>query len=74
MDVELYGPLGNRIGQKSWSKVSFTAGTTRTVRWTWYASSVRRLGTYTVKIGIFRPGWGRLLSWNNRATTVRVVR
>jgi hypothetical protein len=74
VDLELYGPLGRRVAQKAWTGVKVTAGTTRTLRYSWYASSTRRVGTYTLKVGVFTPGWGRLLTWNNRAGTLRVVR
>jgi hypothetical protein len=74
VDVELYGPAGKRIGQKAWTTVTFTGGAARTLRWSWYASSTRKVGKYTIKVGVFAPGWGRLQSWNNRAGTLRVVR
>jgi hypothetical protein len=32
----------------------------------------RPKGTYTVKVGVFLPGWAGLLDWNNRATTFKV--
>jgi hypothetical protein len=37
-------------------------------------SSTRRLGSYTVKVGVFTPGWGRMLAWNNRARLLKVAR
>lgn len=74
IDLELYGPTGRKVAQRWWSSVSFAAGVPRTLRWTWYASSTRALGTYTVKVGVFSPGWGSLLSWSNRAALLRVVR
>jgi hypothetical protein len=30
-------------------------------------------GTYTVKIGVFSPGWGTLHSWNNGAAQFAVT-
>ena len=74
VDLELYGPTGRRVAQHWWSSVTFGAGATRTVRWTWYVSSTRAIGTYTVKVGIFRPGWHGLLAWNSRARVFRVAR
>jgi hypothetical protein len=74
LDLELYGPTGRKVAQRWWSTVTFTGGVPRTIRWTWYASSTQALGTYTVKVGVFTPGWGRLLVWNNRAALIRVAR
>jgi hypothetical protein len=74
IDIELYGPAGKRAAQHAWATVAFAAGTPKTLRWTWYASSTRSLGPYTVKVGVFRPGWAALLAWNNRAARFRVVR
>jgi hypothetical protein len=74
IDVELYGPTGKKVAQRFWTTVTFAAGASRTLRWTWYASSTRGLGPYTVKVGVFRPGWAALLTWNNRAALFRVVR
>jgi len=74
VDLELYGPTGQRVARKAWSPVGVTAGTTRTLRWRWHVSSTRRLGSYTVKVGVFTPGWGRMLAWNNRARLLKVAR
>ena len=30
-------------------------------------------GVYTVKVGIFTPGWASMLAWNNNAATVTVT-
>ena len=74
IDIELYGPTGKKTAQRYWSAAAFAAGVPRTLRWTWYVSSTRAIGPYTVKIGVFRPAWGALLVWNNRASLFRVIR
>ena len=71
IDVEIYGPRGAKVKQHTWT-VSLAAGATRTLSFTWHVGAHRRLGRYTVKIGVFEPGWAGLLRWNNRATTFRV--
>jgi hypothetical protein len=74
VDVELYAPNGRKVAQRSWSSVAFRAGIPRTFRWTWYVSSTRPIGTWTVRVGVFRPAWTQLLLWNPRAGVFRVVR
>jgi threonine/homoserine efflux transporter RhtA len=74
VDVEIYAPTGRRIAQRAWPSVRLTGGVTRSLRWSWYASSTRMPGTYTVKVGVFRAGWAGLLAWNNRAALIRVTR
>ncbi len=74
VDLEIYNAAGRRVARRSWSAVAFAAGTPRTLRWSCYASSTRATGTYTVKVGVFRPGWTGRLAWGNTAARVRVVR
>ncbi len=74
VDLEIAAPNGRKVAQRFWSPVAFTRGVTRTFRWTWYVSSTRPLGTYTVRIGIFAPAWAALEKWNGRAAVFRVVR
>ena len=73
VDVEIYGPKGHRVKQRTWT-VTLSAGTTRALTFKWHIGAHRAKGRYTVKIGVFQPGWAGLLRWNNKATTFRVVR
>ena len=74
VDVEIYDPAGRRVARRSWDRLAFSANHVRTLRWSWYVSSTRKLGAYTIKVGVFRPGWTKLLAWTSRARTIRIVR
>jgi hypothetical protein len=70
VDVEIYNSSGVRVGQTYWTNQSFTAGDTTTYTWNWSSTNT---GAYTVKIGVFTPGWADTLNWNNGAGTFYVV-
>jgi hypothetical protein len=74
VDVEVYDPLGRKVAQHSWAASSFKAATARVFAWRWYVGSTRRLGRYTVKVGIFGPSWSPLLTWRDRVRTFVVRR
>lgn len=69
IDVEVYGPSGQKLIQKYWDNQSFAAGIARTFGFSWSVPSTAPRGTYTVKIGVFSVGWGTVFAWNDRATT-----
>ncbi len=71
VDVEIYGPKGHRVKQRTWT-VALAAGVRRTLAFDWHVKRTRAKGRYTVKVGVFLPGWAGLLEWNDRATTFRV--
>ncbi len=71
VDVEIYGPKGHRVKQHTWT-VNLTAGARRDLSFTWHIGAHRKKGRYTVKVGVFEPGWASMLTWNNGATTFRV--
>lgn len=71
LDVEIYGPRGHRVKQRTWI-VGLVSGQSLTRSFDWHIKRTRARGTYTVKVGVFLPGWAGLLDWNNRATTFRV--
>jgi|GEM_PF-2349601 len=70
VDIEVYDPAGNKIAQQYWDNVQFSAGGgwRYTVNWT----AGQQRGTYTVKAGVFTPGWGKLYTWNNDVADVQV--
>jgi cell division septation protein DedD len=72
VDLEVYGPDGKRVYQRSYEGQAMAAGVTKT----WTVSQVLPAnapkGTYTVKLGVFTTGWSRLLLWQDRATTFTV--
>jgi hypothetical protein len=72
VDIEVYNSAGQKVYQSFWDGQSFKANTTRTFRATWRVPANAAPGTYTVKIGIFKPGWAGLVLWNNGARTFTV--
>ena len=67
VDVEVYDPSGAKGFQPAYDNQSLAAGQTRTYSPAWTVPTAAGPGTYTVKIGVFSPGWGRLYAWNNEA-------
>jgi len=72
IDVEVYDPTGARVFQQVWDNQPLKAGQTR-FKTTWSVPSTAVAGTYTVKIGVFSPGWGPLQNWNNQAAVFTVT-
>jgi hypothetical protein len=73
IDVEVYNASGALVSQRVWDAQAFTAGQTRTFTTTWAVPLTASPGTYTIKVGVFSPGWGTLYSWNNQAGTFGVI-
>jgi hypothetical protein len=73
IDVEVYDSSGALVLQNFWDQQAFSAGQTRTYTASWSVPQSARTGTYTVKIGIFSPGWGTLYNWNNQASVFSVI-
>ena len=72
VDVRVYDPLGRQVLHRTWDRMAFAAGVTRTFKLTYYISTSRRLGTYSVRIRIWAAGTSTLLSDRARAATFRV--
>ena len=72
VDIEVYDSLGNKVYQVWWDNQPFTAGLTRSFGNRWTVPANLATGLYTVKIGVFAPGWNGLYSWNNKAGTLTV--
>lgn len=72
VDVEIYDPTGTKVYQRYWDNRDFNASQTRNFFFRWKVPANAMKGTYTVKIGIFNPGWAGLLMWNNNAATFQV--
>jgi hypothetical protein len=66
--VQVHGPTGTMLLQKVYDNQSFTAGQSKDFTFSVNASQTSR-GTYTVKVGIWEPGWGSLLKWVDPAAT-----
>ena len=71
VDVEIFDSTGKQVAQKFWDAQAFALGGTQTFAFPWTVPVAT--GTYTVKVGVFNPGWsGGSLYWNDRAATVTV--
>ena len=70
VDVEVYSPNGDKVTQQAADNQSFAAGETKqyTVPWTTW----NQKGDYVVKVGVFNPGWGPLIKWNDDVADVQV--
>ena len=56
-----------KVFQQSWDNQSFTAGVNRTFTANWAIPANQAVGTYTIKAGMFGPGWNPLQHWNGSA-------
>ena len=72
IDVEVYGPTGAKVHQQAFDNQALTAGQPYAVTAVWPVAATAAAGSYRVKIGVFAPGWGGVLHWNDAAATVAV--
>jgi hypothetical protein len=72
VDLEVYSSSGQKVFQQAWDNQSFTAGQQRTYSAAWTVSTSAATGTYSIKVGLFSPGWGTLYNWNNSAGQISV--
>jgi hypothetical protein len=72
IDIEIYGPNGDKVFQKFYDNINFATGTPKTIKASWDTPSNVPTGTYSVRIGIFKPGWGQLYHWNNYGGTFTI--
>jgi hypothetical protein len=73
VDLELVSPSGTKVFQQAWDSQSFSAGQTRTFTASWSVPSTAATGTYSVKVGVFAPGWASVYTWNDNAAQVTVA-
>jgi hypothetical protein len=66
IDVEIYDPNGQKAFQTWYDGQSFGAGQRREYSASWTVPGGAPAGTYTLKVGVFSPGWGQLYSWQNQ--------
>jgi len=72
IDLEVYGPSGERVFQAYHDGQAFAAGERREFGDAWTVPANAPAGTYTLKVGVFTSGWGRVYSWNDQAAQFRV--
>jgi hypothetical protein len=71
VDIEVYAPNGQRVYQRVFDKQ--TVGTSaKSFAAAWAVPMGAAKGTYTVKVGVFSPGWGTLYKWSESAATFTV--
>jgi hypothetical protein len=73
IDVEVYDAAGAKVFQQVWNNQAFRAGQTRAFNSTWSVPVTSMPGTFTVKIGVFSPGWSTLYMWNNLAAVTTIL-
>ncbi|MBI2030970.1 hypothetical protein HYT05_05085, partial [Candidatus Kaiserbacteria bacterium] len=69
VDIEVY-QNGVGIGQKVFDNQSFAANQSHTYS---FPFSVTAPGTYTVSIGVFKPGWSGLYTWFDQIASFTAV-
>jgi hypothetical protein len=72
IDIEVYAPNGRKVAQSWQDGQTFVPGVARTYTVVWPVTASEPVGTHTVKVGVFCPGWTCLRSWNNSAAVVTV--
>lgn len=71
IDIEVYGPTGERVYQKVMDNQSLSTSR-KSFKGSWTVPANAPKGVYTVKVGVFSPGWASLFAWNDRAATFTV--
>jgi hypothetical protein len=71
VDIEIFGPSGNRVAQYYYDNESFAEGEVKE-----YVNSLTfsQEGTYIVKLGVFTNGWRENLVWIDNLKEVPVTR
>src|SRR5438132_10294484 len=74
VDIEVRAPSSTLPTYQVWlDDQSFASQETRAYRVAWDVLADTAPGTYTVKIGVFAPGWQALYNWNDSAATFFVA-
>ena len=74
VDAEVYGPAGDKAYQKFWDNESFGPGQTKRYTFSLTVAPNSAVGEYTIKVGVFSPGWGKVYDWNDNAAKLTVGR
>jgi glucose/arabinose dehydrogenase len=72
IDLEISGPTGAQVAQRTFAGETFAARQTKTYRWDYAVPATLAPGTYTVKVGVFSGDWGTLHRWDNQAAVIHV--
>lgn len=71
IDYEVYNSAGAKVFQTFQDNQTLN-GQAQTFKTTWSVPASQATGTYTLKIGVFKPGWGTLYAWNGNAAKLAV--
>jgi hypothetical protein len=71
VNIEVYGPLGNRVHQFAFDDVFMAAGSHK-FQAVWARPVNSPPGMYRVSVGIFSRDWGRVLHWQDEAALVQL--
>lgn len=63
---------GQFVFQQAFDNVDLTPGQATLLAANWAVPGAAAPGPYTMKVGIFNPGWGTLVDWNDAAGTLTV--
>jgi len=74
VDFYVYDAGGRLVAQTWRSPVGFAAGMPQPLSADWVVPPILIGGTYTLKIGVFGPGWSPLYAWIDTAAAFAVVR
>lgn len=69
IDLEIYNAQGEKVAQRFFENQAFVSGETKEYRLTFIPSAQ---GAYTVKAGVFGPGWSSIQYWADTLATVGV--
>ncbi|MDP3958383.1 MAG: hypothetical protein Q8Q36_02905 [bacterium] len=69
VDMEVYGPEGEKVFQRVFENENFAANQTKDYSASWATAA---LGTHTLKIGIFNSTWSTAHAWNDAAAAFAV--
>lgn len=70
VDMEIYDSSVHQVAQQIFENQTIPKGGTSDYTLSWLPPTV---GTYTVKIGLFKPGWAGLYEWTDQALSVNVL-
>jgi hypothetical protein len=72
VDIEVFDRTGKRVHQAAFTNVFMAAGTHR-FNASWAIPNGTPPGVYTVSVGIFEPGWTKLIAWKDAVATFTVT-
>jgi hypothetical protein len=67
VDFEIFDSNGNRVWQDALDNQPVSASATGSFTATYTVPANLPPGTYSVKTGLFSPGWGNMYSWSDMA-------